>query len=78
VPCGYELSGGHRRPERVVQAGSRPEDRRVAALEKAGQPMPTVDSQIAATARRHGLTLVTRNEEDFRHGGVRLLNPFES
>jgi len=52
--------------------------RLVAALEKAGQPMPTVDSQIAATARRHGLTLVTRNEEDFRHGGVRLLNPFES
>lgn len=30
-------------------------------LDKAGQPMPVEDSYIAATARRHGLTIVTGN-----------------
>ena len=50
--------------------------RLMATLEKAGQPMPIVDSQIAATARRHGLTLVTENVADFKHSDVRLLNPF--
>lgn len=34
------------------------------------------DAMIAATALRHGLTLVTRNIKDFRDFGVKLLNPF--
>jgi predicted nucleic acid-binding protein len=36
----------------------------------------TVDSLIAATARVHGLTVVTRNTGDFEGCGVPLLNPW--
>lgn len=35
------------------------------ALDRAGLRMPLADSYIA-TARRHGLTLVTGNDRDFR------------
>jgi predicted nucleic acid-binding protein len=34
------------------------------------------DAMIAATARVHNLTVVTRNVRDFRHFGVQTLNPF--
>ncbi len=34
------------------------------------------DAMIAATARVHGLTVVTRNVTDFKSFGVPLLNPF--
>ena len=36
------------------------------------------DAMIAATARIHGLTVVTRNERDFLHLQVRIVNPFTS
>ncbi len=36
------------------------------------------DAMIAATAKRHHLTVVTRNTRDFHVFGVELLNPFES
>jgi toxin FitB len=39
-------------------------------------PIPTADGLMAATARVHGLTLVTRNAADFVRTGVPLLNPF--
>jgi len=45
-------------------------------LEQAGVPMPAEDSYIAATARRHGLTIVTGNDRDFRRPGVKVFNPF--
>ncbi len=35
------------------------------------------DAMIAATARVHDLTVVTRNVGDFRPFGVKVLNPFE-
>jgi len=35
------------------------------------------DVMIAATARLHGLTVATRNEKDFRHLGVDIINPFK-
>ncbi len=34
------------------------------------------DAMIAATAKLHGLTVVTRNVKDFRHFDVKLFNPF--
>jgi hypothetical protein len=30
----------------------------------------------AATARRHGLTIVTGNEKDFHREGLKVFNPF--
>lgn len=35
------------------------------------------DSLIAATALRHNMLVVTRNEKDFAHLGARIFNPFE-
>jgi predicted nucleic acid-binding protein len=35
------------------------------------------DAMIAATAKVHGLTVVTRNVADFKSFGVPLLNPFK-
>jgi predicted nucleic acid-binding protein len=40
------------------------------------QPENTLDMQIAATALIHDLTVVTRNQVDFRKTGVRVLNLF--
>jgi predicted nucleic acid-binding protein len=42
----------------------------------AGDPLPVVDGLIAATALVHGLTVVTRNVDDFEPTGVPVLNPF--
>jgi len=36
------------------------------------------DVMIAVTARLHGLTVATRNEKDFRHLGVDIINPFNA
>jgi predicted nucleic acid-binding protein len=40
------------------------------------RPMPVIDALIAATARVHELTVVTRNVQDFEPAGVQVLNPF--
>jgi toxin FitB len=41
-------------------------------------PVPVVDGLMAATAKVHGLTFVTRYTSDVARTGVRLLNPFTS
>lgn len=46
-------------------------------LDLAGLRMPIEDSYIAATARRHGLTIVTGNDRDFRRPGLKVFNPFK-
>lgn len=40
-------------------------------------PRAERDALIAATALVHGMTVVTRNVEDFRETGVPLLNPWQ-
>lgn len=41
-------------------------------------PIPAVDGLMAATAKVHGLTLVTRNTADVARTGVAVLDPFGS
>ena len=50
--------------------GSRLKEGRSGSLE--------MDAMIAATARVHGLTVATRNEKDFKHLGVNVVNPFKT
>jgi toxin FitB len=40
-------------------------------------PLPVVDGLLAASAKVHGCTLVTRNVTDLARSGVSVLNPFE-
>lgn len=47
-----------------------------AAAQKTGHIVPASDGLIAATARRHGLHLMTRNTSHFEATGVLLLNPW--
>jgi toxin FitB len=49
-----------------------------AQTEMQGNKLAVMDSLIAATASSYGLALVTRNTEDFKHCGLKLLNPFSS
>ena len=42
---------------------------------RATRSVPVVDAFLAATARVHGLTLVTRNDRDFRGLSLTVLNP---
>jgi len=49
----------------------------VAGRTAQGRPIATEDAQIAATARQHGLPLVTRNTRDFEHiPHIQLINPW--
>ena len=49
----------------------------LADLKRKGAAMPVKDSLIAASAIQHGLTIATRNLQNFEHSGVPLCNPFE-
>ena len=48
-----------------------------AQWDSAGVVVPTLDSQIAAIAKKHGLTVVTRNTSDYSRTGVKVMNPFD-
>lgn len=43
---------------------------------QSGDPLPAVDSLIAATALVHGWTVATRNTRHFERCGVPAVNPF--
>ena len=44
--------------------------------ERRGSPVPVIDSLIAATARVHGLTVVTRNSKHFAQCEVPVVDPW--
>jgi tRNA(fMet)-specific endonuclease VapC len=46
-------------------------------LEKEGRPITAIDSLVAAIALQGNYRLVTRNEHDFRHTGVTMINPWK-
>jgi len=47
-----------------------------AGAQRVGRTVPASDGLIAATARRHGLHVMTRNTADFEPTEVLLLNPW--
>ena len=51
--------------------------KRRASTVRSGTLLPIVDSHIAAIALRHGLTVATRNTQDFDRAGIKTANPFE-
>jgi len=48
----------------------------VGRSEAHGQPLPVIDSLIAATSLQHDLTVVTRNTDDLERCGARCFNPW--
>src|SRR5262249_31049693 len=44
---------------------------------RAARPLPVIDGLLAATAKIHRMTLVTRNTDDIADLDVSILNPFE-
>lgn len=46
-------------------------------LEREGKPIAAIDSLIAASVLAGGYTLVTRNDADFQHAGVPIVNPWK-
>jgi toxin FitB len=42
-----------------------------------GRVLSTTDALLAATALHHNLTIVSRNDSDFAHTHVQLLNPWK-
>jgi predicted nucleic acid-binding protein len=49
----------------------------LADLRRSGRAMPIKDSLTAASALVHGLTVATRNVEDFTKARVEVFDPFE-
>ena len=47
-----------------------------AEVQMKGRTISAADGLIAATARRHGLHLMTRNTSDFEESGVLLIDPW--
>ena len=45
-------------------------------VKRDGYTVGVLDTQIAATAKHHGLVVATRNVDDFTRCGVPVVNPF--
>lgn len=48
----------------------------VGESEARGQPLPVIDSLIAATSLHYEITVVTRNTDDLERCGARCFNPW--
>jgi toxin FitB len=49
-----------------------------AARRRAGRPVTTIDLMIAAIARAHGASVVTRNVGDFEASDVGIIDPWSA
>jgi predicted nucleic acid-binding protein len=52
--------------------------RLLAARRRRGAPMSSLDAQIAAIAAAAGASVATRNVDDFKHCGLRLIDPWDA
>ena len=50
----------------------------VRGRDKRGMPIDGFDAQIAAICRAQGASLATRNVKDFRHTGVKVIDPWST
>ena len=50
----------------------------VRGRDEKGMPIDGFDAQIAAICRTQGASLATRNVKDFRHTGVRVIDPWNT
>ena len=50
----------------------------LADARSAGKPIATADALLAATARAHGMSVATRDLNDFAGAGVELINPWDA
>lgn len=41
------------------------------------KPFPAIDSLIAATAKVHDFSVVTRNSQDMEGSGIEVINPLD-
>jgi predicted nucleic acid-binding protein len=46
------------------------------ARRRIGKPVKTLDVQIAAISRSHGMAIATRNVDDFTNCGIEVINPW--
>lgn len=46
-------------------------------LKKMGKPLPVMDSIIGSIAQAKNFILLTRNEKDFKHLDIQMINPFD-
>lgn len=49
----------------------------LATARTAGRPIQAADAMIAATVLAHGMTLATRDRDDFAGAGIELIDPWE-
>ena len=61
---------------RVLPVDMSVADRWGRLLALVGRPVPSIDSLLAATALRHELRIVTRNQKDFDYPGLEVINPW--
>lgn len=62
--------------DRVLSVDSKVADSWGDLEAKSSRTLPTIDALLAATAKAHGMVLVTRNTKDFEIIGLNVLNPW--
>lgn len=62
--------------DRVIPVDLPVADRWGRLVAEAKRQLPAIDSLLAATALSHNLRMVTRNEKDFQHATLEVINPW--